>query len=158
MVCLDFALKEANQALVSFAKEAMKSRFPACRLTILDQPGGPLDRILLCRLSPSHLDSHENVVRRLQSIDRFASISLADIKIVCERMPVTDQLNFQQFLALKSRFLNEEFSRTQMVKGGGILLTTLNPPPLSQPYSSKISASDRGINLESCEVHTGNLV
>ncbi len=158
MVCLDFALKEANQTLVSFAKDAMKTRFPACRLTILDQPGRPLDRILLCRLSPSHLDSHENVVRRLQSNDRFASISLADIKIACERMPVTDQLNFQQFLALKSRFLNEESARTHMVNSEGILLTTLYPPPLSQPHSSKISASDRGINLESCEVHTGSLV
>lgn len=130
--------------LISFAKDSAKNRFPACRVVLLKNPGGPLDRMLLCRLSPSHLDAQENILRRLHGLDDLQGVSTSDITISTHNMPVTDQIYFQQFLALKSGFAKEDNITSST--SDSISLTSRYPPPSSAPpLSATITAMDRGL-------------
>lgn len=137
----DFSGDEAIDGLISFARDLAKNRFPAACVKILKQPGGPLDRILLSRLSPSHLDAKENIVRRLQVFEFCKEISVDDILSSVKNMPVTDQIYFQQFLALKSGFVREEPHSSS-----GKISIPLHNPSSAPPLSSTISAIDRGFS------------
>jgi hypothetical protein len=88
--------------LKSIGEQICQSRFPPSKLIIINSPGTPLDRILYSRLSPSHVDTIENICEQINLIPEFSWITKDDVVQLVKCMPVTDQIHFKQYMTLQA--------------------------------------------------------
>jgi hypothetical protein len=90
----------AMDKLTKLAAKLAISRFPPAKVYCLGQPGSPGDRLVFSRLSPSHVDTVENTLRRLKALGEWP-LSAEDVSAMIKTMPYTDQAFFQQFVTVK---------------------------------------------------------
>lgn len=122
----DTALQDFSKVLMRRVEEHVRAvaaqRYPAPSVHVLHKPGTPQDRILYCRLTPTHMDAKENIfaatTAELQSCTRnFAhrpeehaqhrsnalsllqNLTMQTVEGVVAQAPYTDQLYFAKYLA-----------------------------------------------------------
>jgi len=92
------------QQLEQFVRRLARGRYPLPTVLLLPSPGTPQDRFLYARLSPSHLDTSEQIVADSQllipSLRRIIRWKDADLSELRRRAPVTDQPSFSRYLLL----------------------------------------------------------
>jgi hypothetical protein len=64
----------AAEELFSYAQRIARERYPVSTVYFLQRPGTPQDRLLYCRLNPSHMDSRDTLVR---SVSQCMALSLS---------------------------------------------------------------------------------
>lgn len=81
-----------------------EGRYPVPTVLLLPSPGTPQDRFLYARLSPSHLDTYEQIAGDsrllIPSLRRTIHWTDGELSELRRRAPVTDQPSFNRYLLL----------------------------------------------------------